>query len=842
MEALRVNGLKIRSIIGSGACGAVYLASREDGQVVAVKVFEALAINRGSLTRTTERLEEGGWPTGVMPVISASFDERPAVRVTPLMADETEDGVWRPRSLQHQLADFPGERSWPVVRELAKALGRMHDRRVAHANLKPGNVFFDENGTLTLTDWALGNMPGVGHLEYTDALLYQAPEQLRDPVGYADEKGYRWDVFAFGVLAYRLLTGQFPRCDETFRLVAPVPGEVKREGIAADQLKIARNLEIQEDVVWPDEPANPLEHGYREILDRCLALDSLARPAGMAEVAVLFDGVDQKVAAEVQRDTLLDQRRRTEHKAWRARAAALVLLGTAVVLGGLWQLYSSLLRQEKKDRAAETDMLRKTSAEALTARAAADKEAQECREALDYERDVALARLQASRLIGDHLFMWAMEKGNRQLPPLDGRVQRLTRLERYYEDFLTRTGEIKGLDAERARARLQLAEISLAKGDAKSAAKRFDEALDAWKDQKTDSDWELRVATDRLMLALLYQADADPSAMRAFDQAREALKKVPQEDVDSDRVSQLLAILDFQQARLLAEHGQDSKALEILMGSTKTLNRLVDQRPEVEILRSELAGCYLTSATILEGMGSLGDAREVRSLAAAELTRLLKQNPRDPQMRQELAGCYGSMAEAALLAGDVIAAESLSKQATEILEAILREQPDNTEAVSRLAAQRGLMAGLLRDRGKVADSTALLDEGIRMLQGVVASNKRDPVAAYRLALLWWQKGRILGGGGQQDLGLKLLEQALAGLRNLDNSEYALSRGEQLKRSIGYVLGDLGHARQLCGRKEDAARTFTESVKLWEELVKIRPSNEEYKEGLAWSRQRLKELQ
>ena len=129
MDALRINGLKIRSSIGSGACGAVYLATREDGLAVAVKVFEGLAINRGCLARATERLEAGGWPEGVMPVLSASFDDRPAVRVTPWMAYETADGQWRPQTLQQQLADFPGERSWPVVRDLAKALGRMHDRR-----------------------------------------------------------------------------------------------------------------------------------------------------------------------------------------------------------------------------------------------------------------------------------------------------------------------------------------------------------------------------------------------------------------------------------------------------------------------------------------------------------------------------------------------------------------------------------------------------------------------------------------------------------------------------------------------------------------------------------------
>ena len=63
------------------------------------------------------------------------------------------------------------------------------------------------------------------------------------------------------------------------------------------------------------------------------------------------------------------------------------------------------------------------------------------------------------------MFEWAMEKGHRNLPPLDGRELRLKRLERYYEDFLTRTANIEELADERARARLQLSEISLAAGD-----------------------------------------------------------------------------------------------------------------------------------------------------------------------------------------------------------------------------------------------------------------------------------------------------------------------------------------------------------------------------------------
>ena len=99
-------------------------------------------------------------------------------------------------------------------------------------------------------------------------------------------------------------------------------------------------------------------------------------------------------------------------------------------------------------------------------RTKANAKAAEAQRALAIERDVGIARLEASRLVGDRLFVWAMEKGNRRLPPLDGRELRLQRLERYFEDFLTRTGEVGTLADERARVQLQLTEIAISTGDA----------------------------------------------------------------------------------------------------------------------------------------------------------------------------------------------------------------------------------------------------------------------------------------------------------------------------------------------------------------------------------------
>lgn len=841
MDTPHVEGLKVLELVGGGGCGRVYRACDEEGRELSLKIFDETAVRRDLMKDATLRLEKGGWPAGVLTVVSAEFDEVPAIRVSPCVMEGLE-GARTPRSLQHRLDEHPGLESWKLVKSLARALSAMHGRGVAHGNLKPGNVLLDESGGVLLTDWALGNMPGVEHFHFTDAVLYQPPEQLRDSSAYPDGAGFRWDVFAFGVIAYRTLTGRFPRCHDTFNYVAPANGETSREGLRADLPRIARNLESQADFTWPDEPKNPLEAGYREWIDRCLAMDFRDRPFSMAEVAAGFDQVDAETSGIKDQKEASERGRRAERRAARSLFAAGAFLMVALVFAALWHLAVSRLETHRIAAADDARTLRISAETALARRQEAEERANRAEQTLAYEKELGLARLEASRSIGDHLFSWALEKGRRNLPPLDGRELRLKRLERYYEDFLTRTASIESLADERARARLQLAEISLAAGDEPAATRRLDEALKALSALPMDADLKFRIATNSLLLALLRQTGSDPQTAAAFTAARKALAEVPRGEVDADLLDQRTASLDFHEAKLLAGKGDDTRALEQLMRATQTLNRIADQRPDAVILRSELAACYLSSATILEGIGGLGDAREVRSLAMSELAKLLKQRPGDPALRLELAGCYGAMAEAAVLSGDVTGADSLTQEALKLLDALIVEQPDHIEAVSRKAAQLGLRAGLRRDRGMAAEAMADFEEGIRLLERIRASAKQDPLVAYRLALLLWQKGRMSGMSGKREEEISLISRAKSLLSDLESaSQGSGPRPEQLQRSGAYLLGDLGHALQLGGRKDDAVRAFKDAVSLWEGLLSSRPQSEEYTEGLTWCRQRLDDL-
>ena len=842
MEVPRADGLIPGKLIGRGGCGRVFQTKDAAGADCAVKFFEEKAISRQLLEKMTARLTTGGWPSGVMPVTAADFKSPQPFWLMPLVAGLADETDTTPRNLQNLLREHPGTGSWKLVRSLARALARMHQRRVAHANLKPGNVFIDADGEVLLSDWAMGNVPGTRHFTFTDAVLYQPPEQLRYPAGYLDEAGYRWDVFSFGVLAYKILTGKFPRCHDTFNFVAPLPGESCKDGIQADLGKIAKNLEARSAVIWQEAASNPLEVAFREWIERCLPLDPLERPATMMEVAAGFELLENQAAAAAEREGLMDQRRHAERRGWRALFFVGVATTVGAVLGCLWLLTDRQLLKERSGRDRETLSLKSAVDSAVSAEKDAKAKMAAALQTQAYEQEMSLARLEASRLIGDRLFAWAMEKGNRLLPPLDGRELRLKRLERYFEDFLTRTADIAALADERARIRLQLSEISLAAGDAPAATKRLAEALTAWAGLPMDGELKFRLATHSLLLALVRQANADPAAELAFVAARKALTEVPQTEVDADRLNQLLAILDFHEAKILAARGEDAKALEQLLHATQTLNRIADQRPDAAILRSELAGCYLSSSTILEGMGKLGDARELRVLAVVELVKLLKDQPEDFALRLELAGCYSATAESAMLSGDIVGAESMSKEAMKFLDQLVVEQPDNAEAVARKASQLGLRAGIQRDRGLSAEALKDYEEGIRMLEAIRASAPGNALVSYRLALLWWQKGRMLGMAGQREEEISLIQKARDLLAKLESGPASNGpRPEQLQSSGAYLLGDLGHALQLANHKDEASHAFTDAVALWQRLLASRPRSEEYNEALAWCRQRLDDL-
>jgi eukaryotic-like serine/threonine-protein kinase len=104
---------------------------------------------------------------------------------------------------------LPDEESGRIAREVAAGLAHAHATGVVHRDLKPSNVIFDGEGRAKIADFGIARAYGQATLTDAGAILgtaaYMSPEQASgEPVGPAS------DVYSFGAILFRMLTGRLP--------------------------------------------------------------------------------------------------------------------------------------------------------------------------------------------------------------------------------------------------------------------------------------------------------------------------------------------------------------------------------------------------------------------------------------------------------------------------------------------------------------------------------------------------------------------------------------------------------------------------------------------------------
>lgn len=214
LAGLTVGSYTLRSPLGQGGMGQVWLAERSDGRfegAAAVKLLNASLIGRDGEARFKR---EGSVLARLRhPHIAHLIDAGVSPLGQPFLVLEHVDGERIDRYCD--AASLGIESRLRLFLDVLAAVGFAHANLVVHRDLKPPNVLVGKDGQVKLLDFGVAKLlepeSGGGTTTLThegaSALTpaYAAPEQLTGgPITTAT------DVYALGVVLFVLLTGQHP--------------------------------------------------------------------------------------------------------------------------------------------------------------------------------------------------------------------------------------------------------------------------------------------------------------------------------------------------------------------------------------------------------------------------------------------------------------------------------------------------------------------------------------------------------------------------------------------------------------------------------------------------------
>lgn len=249
-------------LLGRGGAGEVYLATeRLLERPVAIKVLHRGADDGASRqrflreARTAARLSH----PNIVPLLSFGESGDTLFYVMPYVEGESLETLLRRDGRLH-----PAD-ARRILGDVASALAYAHQHGVVHRDVKPDNVLIErESGRAMLTDFGIARLNAEAPaLTQTGTIVgtphYMSPEQAS---GERAVDG-RADLYALGVIGYRMLSGRLPFEGRTIEEVLarrfttdPPPLTTLVADLPIDLASaVSRCLEREPSARWPDAPS-----------------------------------------------------------------------------------------------------------------------------------------------------------------------------------------------------------------------------------------------------------------------------------------------------------------------------------------------------------------------------------------------------------------------------------------------------------------------------------------------------------------------------------------------------------------------------------------------------------
>jgi serine/threonine-protein kinase len=163
----------------------------------------------------------------------------------------------RARLTKH--GELPVSEAMRILREVASALAFAHDAGIVHRDIKPDNVLIS-GGAAMVTDFGVAKAltpsttDGAGTITALGVALgtpaYMAPEQATaDPI-----IDHRADIYAWGILAYELLTGSTPFAGRVSQAILAAQVQEEPEPVAKRRRICRRRWPCSSCAVWQNVP------------------------------------------------------------------------------------------------------------------------------------------------------------------------------------------------------------------------------------------------------------------------------------------------------------------------------------------------------------------------------------------------------------------------------------------------------------------------------------------------------------------------------------------------------------------------------------------------------------
>ena len=722
----------------------------------------------------------------------------------------------------------PVEEAVRLFAKVCRAISSAHQRGIIHRDLKPTNIFVDLEGEPHILDFGLAKCledvegadqgPSISLTgQVAGTLAYLSPEQAGGAGGDID---VRSDIYALGVILYRLLTGAFPYS------VGGEPSAVRTNIVS----QVPQRLHVA--MRDPDAGIRPttgqISDDLERIILKALAKEKSRRYQSADAFAADLDRYLTGEAIEAKADSSLYLLRKTIRKyrlhATFAAVILVLLIVSSVLVTSLWWR----ARTEGRRAQAERDNARQV---AVLAHATLDEVVNEFETSIRTlaggaeVRDRLLARMagkleQLRPLVESDVVLedLAARLGEKQGDIAHAQGRRAEAAD-HYQAFLAislrragKTGGDAGGDDARldvARAHRKLAAVS---DNADIHFERAIELGEAFLRRQPDAAGaKYELCSARLALAQhLYDAGRYEDAAHQADAAAELASGVSDPAGDDPQWNDLLATAWGLRGRTQLKLGDGEGGLDSLEASLDLRRVLSDRQPSDVQARHRLLTSHTRLGALYQDAGRLDQATAFLERGIEVGEYLTSVDPTVAIWQRDLHNVQHQLGRLLLERGDLQRAGPHCATAVDLAEGLLKTEPDNPEW-RRIAAFSYIGRGrLLLARGKSQLGHEDFEKAVVIRRELCRRVPEDLALQAELASAHDWLGKCSSRLGRADRSRKHYSAAYA----IRESLFQL-QPEVTKRALDVILSQTKlatwHLRQRTAEDDEAANEWLDKA-------------------------------